>query len=391
MRLSYRLLIYALFVAMFFAPWLLWISDPNLVRRLVYPIKGKLAAWSTTCSPNTPSWLEELTRQMAKAHDSPANQVVVSLASGELLSCFNGWESTPYISRRVTDETPMRLASLSKIVSFVGMTGMDKESRGHWLDSFLIDSLLVSALEDERVGRIRIRNLLNHSAGFDRHRTQDPITQFNASSWCPHDLRNLGKIRLDYTPATRFGYHNLDYCLAEAAYDQYFSRTLWDHLVNDLEVRKYGLEWLSDRDTPVTQNLMHEGLTGYGEVFLDAIDWEAARAPMGLTGNARGLARFIVRNKGALSIAKSMRDDSISCNDEVVGSCFDGFLNRLKVRDQVLWQQRGYLYGMSAVFILDENDNFIIWLGSGEGRPWSAGVNKVRKTFVENVAGTAPN
>src|SRR5690554_7860716 len=89
-----------------FIPWLAWETDSNQVRRWLYPLKGHLAAWSTQCTDETPEWLQQLSRQMATEHDSPANQLAYVSTTGELFSCTNGWEGTPLFSPRVTPETP---------------------------------------------------------------------------------------------------------------------------------------------------------------------------------------------------------------------------------------------------------------------------------------------
>src|SRR5690606_29004526 len=232
MRLPLRLLVYSCLICLIFIPWLAWETDSNQVRRWLYPLKRHLAAWSTQCTDETPEWLQQPSRQMATEHDSPANQLAYVSTTAELFSCTNGWEGTPLLSPQVTPETPLRLASLSKIVSFIGLVGIEEPLRTDWLESSLIKNIpLPTSPADTRVKQIRIRDLLNHSAGFDRHESEDPIPRLNHRPWCPHDLTELARIELDYTPATRFSYHNLDYCLAEAAFSLYFGQSLWDHLL----------------------------------------------------------------------------------------------------------------------------------------------------------------
>lgn len=393
MRLLYRLLVYILLLGAIFLPWLAWENDSNQVRRWLYPLKGQLAAWSTHCDVQAPLWLGTLTKDMAIKHDSPANQVVFVTRSGAVNACVNGWQDTPIFSPRLELDTPMRLASLSKIVSFIGMTDIPVFQRADWLSMPLVDILAIPPpYVDKLVENIRVRNLLNHSAGFDRLKTEDPITRFQnllqpQPSWCPYDLGQLAHIRLDYAPGSRFSYHNLDYCLVAAAYEKYFGRSLWTVLDQEFDLHGYGLDWLDRRDTSVAYNFMHVGLTSPGADFVQQIDWHAARAPMGLTGNASGLARFIQDHRPQLALAKNMRDDTILCEPQKQLECFDGFLNRIQVNGQWLWQQGGYLYGMSALFVTDEAGNFIVWLGTGEGRPLTAAPQRIQQVLLENSAG----
>lgn len=393
MRLFYRLLAYILLIGVIFFPWLAWENDNNKMRRWIYPLKGQLAAWSTRCDAQAPPWLGTLTNAMATEYDSPANQLVFVNRSGAVSVCVNGWQGTPIFSQRLEPDTPMRLASLSKIVSFIGMTDVSKFQSANWLNTLLADILILSSsYVDERVRDIRVRNLLNHSAGFDRFKTEDPIARFQNPlqpqlSWCPYDLGQLAHIRLDYAPGSRFSYHNLDYCLVAAAYEKYFGRSLWTALDQDFNLHGYGLDWLDRRDTSVAYNFMHAGLTSPGADFVQQIDWYAARAPMGLTGNASGLARFIQDHRPQLALAQNMRDDTIFCEPRKQLECFDGFLNRIQVNGQWLWQQGGYLYGMAALFVMDEGGNFIVWLGAGEGRPLTAAPQRIQQMLLGNSVG----
>lgn len=392
MRIFARCLLYVFLIILIFFPWLAWETDRNMVRRWVYPVQGQLAAWSTRCDAAAPPWLGALAQALATQHDAPANQLALLTADGQLSQCINGWQHLPWNSPRLAPDTPLRLASLSKIVSFMGLTALPAAQRAEWLDAPLTTVLgLAAPYADARVGAIRVRHLLNHSAGFDRLKSEDPITRFqddpkHQRPWCPYDLGQLARTRLDYAPGTRFAYHNLDYCLAAAAYEQRWGRSLWAALEQDLRLPDYGLDWLDRRDSPVTYNFMHGGLTSPDANFVQRLDWYAARAPMGLTGSASGLARLMHDQRPLLAVAQGQRDDHIACNPQRNAACYDGFLNRLEVEGRTLWQQGGYLYGMAALFVMDEAGNFIVWLGTGEGRPLSAAPQRIRQALLEHFA-----
>lgn len=251
-----------------------------------------------------------------------------------------------------------------------------------WLNTSIAEAFdLQKPYSDQRLEYIKIRHLLNHSAGFDRLKSEDPTTQMRKRSWCPAYIKKLETFKLDYTPGAQFSYHNLGYCLASAAYEKKFKKSLSEKLKNELNIGDYGLEWVDLRDSPVEYNFMYSNF--YGPEFIQNIDWQAARAPMGLTGNALGLAKFIKDHRDALELAKSLRDDSIPCDASKSFSCFDGFLNRIEINGKTLWQQAGYFYGMSALFVMDENDNFIVWLGAGESRPLSAARQSIYEALLQ--------
>ena len=387
-RLSVRLLLYALLLTAIFGPWLAWETDRNMVRRWIYPVKGHLAAWSTRCDPGTPPWVRALARDLAIRHGSPANQLVFVDAQGHQRGCVNGWQATPLFSLRLQHDTPLRLASLSKMVSFMGLVQAEAAGQAQWLDQPVVALLdLHPPFADARVADIRIRDLLRHSAGFDRMRSIDPMTEFDKRPWCPADVGQLGRARLDFAPGSRFAYGNLGYCLAAVAYEKHFGHSLWAALEEDLHLSAYGLDYLDRRDTPVRYNFMHQNM--FEEKDLARLDWHSLRAPMGMTGPAQGVARFVAEHRQLLQFARAMRNDAIACDESRHASCFDGFLERFRADNTVRWGQRGYLYGMAASFVMDEAGNFVVWLGTGESRPLLAPGARIEQALLTATAHTA--
>lgn len=367
MRLRSRFTAYAVVVLAVFVPWLAWETDRNMVRRWLYPVNGYLASFSTRCDAAAPRWLRELARGLPTRIDSPANQLVLVDRAGALTGCVNGWEHHPFLSERVKPETRFRLASLSKIVTFFGVLHARPNGQADWLDQSLASLLALPApLLDERVAHMRVRHLLNHSAGFDRLRVADPMVIDDRQPWCPGHPEQLAKTKLQFEPGARYAYANLGYCLAAVAYERHSGRSLWSALEQDMNMSSYGLGFLDQRDSPLTYNFMHHERRDAD--FVKHFDWHALRAPMGMTGNAHGLARFIADHRSLLEVARGMHDSSVRCDETVPESCQDGFLERRRVGDHRVWVQRGYLYGMAALFLTDDAGNFIVWLGAGDLR-----------------------
>lgn len=368
MRQKTRICLYVVLISGIFLPWVAWETDRNMVRRWLYPITGHLSALSTQCDANAPSWLQELARQLPTRLDSPANQLVFVDKAGSRSGCVNGWERYPLVSQRVTPGSSFRLASLSKIVTFFGVV----HGQADWLNQPLAAVLdLGPPFRDPHIAQIQVRHLLNHSAGFDRMRAEDPMVINDKKPWCPGQVQELAQAQLQFTPGSRHAYSNLGYCLAAVAYERHTGRSLWSALEQDMRLLQYGIGYMDQADSPLAYNFMHNEL--HGPEFVDHFDWQALRAPMGMTGSAQGLARFIADNRPLLDRSRGMHDPSIPCNETVPESCQDGFLERRRVGDQQVWLQRGYLYGMSALFLSDDAGNFIVWLGAGDvGQPLRA-------------------
>ncbi|WEE77802.1 serine hydrolase [Comamonas testosteroni] len=355
-----------------------------MVRRWVYPITGQLAALSTRCDATAPAWLKTLARQIPAQLDSPSNQIVLVDQSGTLSGCVNGWESYPLISRRVTTDTRFRLASLSKLVTFFGVTHEQALGQADWLSLPLVQALgLTPPFRDPRIAEIQIRHLLNHSAGFDRMRAKDPMVIDDQKPWCPGQLEKLADTPLQFTPGARHAYANLGFCLAAAAYEKHMGRSLWSALEQDMHLSRYGLGYMDEADSPIAYNFMHNEVRG--PEFVEHFDWQALRAPMGMTGSAQGLARFVADNRALLGYARGMHDPGIPCNELILESCMDGFLERRRMGDAMVWLQRGYLYGMSALFVMDEAGNFLVWLGSGEMNPLTLPSDFLVRTLIDGV------
>jgi N-acyl-D-amino-acid deacylase len=84
-------------------------------------------------------------------------------------------------------------------------------------------SLVPAQLGDPRAGSITIRQLLDHSAGFDREVSGDPFFQPRlfevarrqrvAPVTCEAIIKDSLERRLDFSPGERFAYSNLGYCM----------------------------------------------------------------------------------------------------------------------------------------------------------------------------------
>lgn len=365
-----RAISYTLLILLIFIPLLAWETDRNMVRQLVYPVIGQIAAWSTQCSEPIPTWLKRATKEMATHFDSPANQVAYIRANGAPSQCVNGWQDLILLSPRLQADTPMRLASLSKLVSFVALT-QNPLVDDAWLHTPVVDLLeLHPPFSDARLPDITVSHLLNHSAGFDRMKQEDPMVIRNVQPWCPYSVDKLKDQTLQFTPGERHAYANLGYCLAAQAYEKRFGKSLWDTLEQDLNWEQYGFAFLKDRDSPVAYNFMNQSF--YGPDFPRYFDWNALKAPMGMTGNAKGLAEFAHNHLEQLNFSQNI-ESFAECDDKKPLQCFNGFWERRKLETgETLWLQGGYLYGMSAIIIMDKKNNLLVWLGSGDKKPSSA-------------------
>lgn len=427
-----RFLLYAALGLLIIGAMLAWETDRNMVRRWLYPAKGQLVSLSTQCDAQAPAWLKESAQTLATRFDSPANQLVYWPAGGQIKGCVNGWHDTPLFSLRVTDDTRFRMASLSKVVTFIGLLsapdGAGQPAGGQqaagvaqpvvvntvalgvaggaapatggavlpiaagqqwpaWMNAPLAQVLApdvpAASYKDARVADMRVRHLLNHSAGFDRLKEADPMLMRDITPWCPYAPERLASEPLQFAPGTRYSYANVGYCLAPVVYERVTQQDFFRHLSHTLQMQAYGMTFIDQKDAELSYNFMHQDF--YGSDFMDYFDAKALRTSMGMTGNAKGLARFVRDNWAAFVQFRAMRDPSISCNeDDQTEECFDGLMKRRVVDGKLLWEQRGYLPGMGAVLLVDEEGNLLIWLGAGEPKEKLKNTIYLAEHFVKN-------
>ncbi|MDL5037410.1 serine hydrolase [Comamonas sp. Y6] len=285
----------------------------------------------------------------------------------------------------MTTDTRFRFASLSKLVTFFGVTHEQALGQVGWLSQPLFEVLgLTPPFRDPRIAQIQVHHLLNHSAGFDRLRVKDPMVIDDQKPWCPGQLEKLADTPLQFTPGSHYAYANLGFCLAAVAYERRMGRSLWSALEQDMHLSRYGLGYMDEVDSPIAYNFMHNEMRG--PEFVAHFDWQALRAPMGMTGSAQGLARFVADNRALLDFARGMHDPGIPCNETLFESCMDGFLERRRLGDVTVWQQRGYLYGMAALFVMDKAGNYLVWLGSGEINPPTLASDFLVRTLIDGVS-----
>ena len=432
-RLAYRLLAYTLLLLLVFGPWLAWETDRNRVRRWLYPAKGQLVSASTRCDAQAPAWLRQAAKTLARRFDSPANQLVYWPAGGQMQGCVNGWHGTPLLSPRVTEGTRFRMASLSKVVTFIGLLsapdGVGQPAGGNqaagvaqpvvanaavlgaaaggatpaagggvlpvaaagqqwpvWMDvplaQVLVPDVPDASYKDARVAAIRVRHLLNHSAGFDRLKEADPMLMRDITPWCPYATERIASETLQFAPGTRYSYANVGYCLVPVLYERVTQQDFFHHLSHALQMQAYGMAFIDQQDAELSYNFMHQEF--YGSDFMRYFDARALRTSMGITGNAKGLAQFVHDNWQTFIAFHALRDDSIVCGKTEENSCFDGVMQRRIIDGKNIWIQRGYLPGMGAVLLVDEAGNLLIWLGAGEAAKAQENTSYLEGLFAKN-------
>jgi N-acyl-D-amino-acid deacylase len=128
----------------------------------------------------------------------------------------------------VEPESLFRLASLSKTITAVAVLQLVQEGRVG-LDDKVLPLLgelgpRPERVADARVRDITVRHLLQHSGGFNRARSRDPVFMPRAAEAarrqggrlppdCPAILRDSLEQALDFAPGAYYAYSNVGYCI----------------------------------------------------------------------------------------------------------------------------------------------------------------------------------
>ena len=159
-----------------------------------------------------------------QARRTPGGALAVVKDGRQVYARGYGWADREQ-RRAVQPETLFRIASISKPFTAVAVLRLIEQGRLDW-DTKAFDLLKLAPLEgklgDARLAEITIRHLLQHTAGWDRDKSGDPMfrsRQIARAAGVPAPappeaiIRSMLGRSLDYAPGARYAYSNFGYCV----------------------------------------------------------------------------------------------------------------------------------------------------------------------------------
>lgn len=220
-----------------------------------------------------------------------------------------------------TPTSLFRIASISKPITAVGVLKLVEEGRlsleAKAFDIVRAEPLLKDGAKmDPRLARITVRQLLDHTAGWDRNKSFDPMfraTRIAEATGTATLAKPAAVIRymlgkpLDFDPGQRYAYSNFGYCvlgrIIEVISGQPYEKFMQRHVLAPAGIRRMRIGATLDgrqsknevryytKDEKLTDNIFPDGprrvTWPYGGFHLEAMD-----AHGGWIASALDLARF---------------------------------------------------------------------------------------------------
>src|SRR5690625_4214588 len=163
------------------SPIHLYISNYTKFKQLIYPVEAITARFKTSCSQQAPRWLVSTIKQSSIF--SPAGQLAYIDQSGALHHCEMGWQGQVLVSEPVTTDSYFRFASLTKVITSLAYAKLEQNAEITDDQPLLAFFPSEQVPADARLAEIRLANLHQHTAGYDRLITPDPMFIFKKRSW----------------------------------------------------------------------------------------------------------------------------------------------------------------------------------------------------------------
>lgn len=342
------------------------ITRPQDLKQVFFPLEAHMASIKMECSEGSPEGLKDLLAFGWQERGSLANQIAYRDSMGNIYHCEGGWADR-FFGEPVNQAHRYRYASITKLVTADLILRLIEEKKIS-LDTRLLSIFPeITSLNDSRVNDITIAHLLDHSAGFNRLTPEGDVMFFSAKKkWCPFNLQQLSKERLNFTPGEKQIYSNLGYCLLGAVIEKVtgvpyrdYAKQLYNF--DSLGIKFVDKSYLSDE---VKYDFRFDSM--YSENYQTKYDLNAASAAVGLSGSATALVRLMekILSRSGLSLLEP--PNFKRCQQSKLEKCYGYAFTYYEQRNSsVLFIHDGYLPGVSSLIMVDSHGGILVMLNAG--------------------------
>lgn len=339
--------------------------------RLIYPIQGEIAIWNIHCSSNAPVWMKDSLKFIIKNQKNLSNQIAYIDTKNQVYTCQSGWQGTTFFSSNLNENTRFRYASLTKLVTSDAVLQQVNQGKINLDTPFisLFPELKKETFKDSRIQQISIENLLEHRSGFDRMRSEDVVFSLTKKSWCPYNLIELSKLKLDFEPDQRYAYDNRNYCLLGAVLERVGKQDYRKYIQQHYLINKKNIKFVDGYYYPDEVKYDFRNNDFWMESDDNRFDFAALSSSAGLSGSAKQLALLMNKmlSSEPYNILSIQPNTLTHCNIEKFKSCngYAMWQYRASSDHPVMYFRNGGLPAVTSLAIVTEKNEVVVWLGNG--------------------------
>lgn len=366
---------------------MLWQNHRMSVQQFLYPIESSIYRLIGDCDVDEPKWMEDVINHGIGMQGGISAQLSFS-RKNIFINCVRGVAAPMdiLIERHASVKAPFgraaldmdyRYASLTKLITasaVLKLADAGKLSLEAPILSFLgeLSETPADDFKDSRIAQIKVSDLLNHQAGFNRNAaTGDPMFDPDRASWCPNDVTQLQFQRLSFLPGEGVHYSNLGYCLLGEIISRVSGRSFKSYIEEVLSIHQYAIKFAGDRFGANEVAYDYRFESDYGNHYLTRFDFDAIASSAGLMGSAKSFNRLLRDHYPPFPAAEKLRAAEQHCKDKSLTPCYyqGAQIYRESDDDFVILVHEGYLPGAASVAVLDSYGGITVLTKSGANRP----------------------
>lgn len=337
-----------------------------MFSQMFYSLQVPFIKSSIRCSDNAPGFMQVIMNDLIIQQKSMHNQIVYQNSNDKISHCESGWEDGFRGDKPLTVDSRFRYASVSKVVTSAIILNLVNEGKLS-LNQKLLDIISIPEPKDKRLHDITIGMLLQHSAGFDRFKSETAMLKMNVKPWCPTDINRLATVELDFTPNTQFQYSNVGYCLLGAVIEQVTGRSFRDAANEIYQLDDRGIKFIDDGflADEIIYDYRYEDF--YGENYYTHFDFkDSLSAVGGLSGSAKSMVLLIrdILTEQPLNI---LSREKIPCAIDQIDGCYGYALlpYQMSRHDFTLYNKSGFFPGVNTdIFVDDQGGILALYRGA---------------------------
>ena len=351
--------IIGLMIAVDRSPYLNRAYDWYRIQRLQYSLHCRGEA----------SWLRQAALKVInQPNRDPLNNVSLAYMSptGALSTCVSGWVSELGTSPLVQPITAYQFASVTKVFTadvILDLIRKDKLSLEDKVVS-LLPELRGLVYRDDRVKEIKVKDLLSHSAGFDRQTLGINDDMFEPEPWCPNKVQQLASVDLQFAPGTKMAYSNTGYCLLSRIAEEQYQQSYRDIVKQRYQLSNFeNFDFASDDSSlPITNSAIKPLDKSY--------NYESLASVAGLYGDASSLVTIVHDMEKSQRPNITNRPSNNLCDFSMVKGChgYMGYEYSIDPRLRFYWRD-GSMSSVAALLVIDDKGGVMTMLTNVKQNP----------------------